>query len=408
MRFTDPRQPLRTAVTGHPGRAGQAIVILSLCIVALSGMLALTVDVGSSFMHRRLLQTAADAGVMAGAHLALEDVIYGQAQTSARYDLHRNTAINFAKYNGMGASDTILVQWVDASGNAFPNDAFNRPQVGAGTVQGMKVSITANRGTMMFQAFGIPTIGVSVNAMAQFGTANALIGPIPLVLNYDTVPRVSGKPVLYKAVLLQTQTGALGGAACCTMGQIDNNGFPIPLDFYSPPPNNPLGPSNFFILHDAPSCYLATCLADRNSTYKGLKSTVQTGVFYYAENEKPASNNFGLGLTDRIAEANSKQVFADNAPTKGGFLAMNPRVFIIGINPISSGTSCTPPCDPNTVSLQINEFLAFYIQFVVFDTAVPQNGITIGGYFVDSTGVPGSTGFGIPTANGPKIFRLTQ
>ena len=60
------------------------------------------------------------------------------------------------------------------------------------------------------------------------------------------------------------------------------------------------------------------------------------------------------------------------------------------------------------IPLQINEFLAFYLQFVVFDAAVPANGITIGGYYVLSTGVPGSTGFGSPTANGPKIFRLTQ
>jgi Flp pilus assembly protein TadG len=216
---------------------------MSLCIVMLTGMVALTVDVGSSFMHRRNLQGAADAGVLAGAHLALEDVIYNRPASSARYDLQRSTAVNFAKYNGTIPSDAILVQWVDGSGNPFPNDAFNRPVVGAGTVQGMKVTITGNRDTLLFKTLGIATVGLSVTAMAQFGTPSALIGPIPLALNYDTVPRDGlGNPVLYQPVLLQTQSGVLGGAVCCTSGQIDNAGKPIPAAYY--PPATPLGPTS--------------------------------------------------------------------------------------------------------------------------------------------------------------------
>jgi hypothetical protein len=56
----------------------------------------------------------------------------------------------------------------------------------------------------------------------------------------------------------------------------------------------------------------------------------------------------------------------------------------------------------------MNEFLAFYTEFVRFDASRPGDGISIGGYFVLATGVPGNNGFGNPSANGPKIFRLSQ
>ncbi|HKV31784.1 MAG TPA: pilus assembly protein TadG-related protein, partial [Candidatus Dormibacteraeota bacterium] len=53
---------------------GQAIVLVALMIMALTGMLALSIDVGNSFSQRRSLQTAADAAAMAGTHLAMEQV----------------------------------------------------------------------------------------------------------------------------------------------------------------------------------------------------------------------------------------------------------------------------------------------------------------------------------------------
>jgi hypothetical protein len=55
----------------------------------------------------------------------------------------------------------------------------------------------------------------------------------------------------------------------------------------------------------------------------------------------------------------------------------------------------------------IYEFLAFYIQFVVYDGS---HKIIIGGYWVNSSGVPGSGGLGVPTngTGNPMVFRVTQ
>jgi Flp pilus assembly protein TadG len=394
---------------------GQAIVLIALSLIALTGMVALSVDVGNSFTQRRLLQTAADAAAMAGAHLGLEQVMYGNP---IDYQAQRNAALKFASLNGVTAPpDTITIVWVNGSGVAYANDINNLPIVPVGQiVQGMKVTIAGDRSTFLFQTFGIRTIRPSVTAMAQYGTPTALIGAIPLVLNYDTVPRVgvAGPPQLYAPVLLTTGSGSgpQGLAICCSAGQIDNNGKSIPPEFYTTPPATPqpLGPSNFFILHDAPTDYSTTALANETTTHYGLKSTIQLNTWYYAENQAPSTIGFAQGVVDRINDGLNNPVFnADKGSVAGGFHALNPRVYIVGINPLSTSTPCSPPCDPSLVtSLQINEFLAFYTQFVTFDPSRPQDGMTIGGYYVLATGVPGSNGFGNPSANGPKIFRLSQ
>ena len=387
---------------------GQAIVLIALSIVALTGMVALSVDVGNSFTQRRLMQTAADAAAMAGAHLGLEQVMYGNP---IDYTAQRNAAIKFAGLNGITSPpDTITIVWVNGTGVAYLNDVSNLPIVPVGQiVQGMKVTISGNRSTFLFQTFGITTVRPSVTAMAQYGTPTSLIGAIPLALNQDSVPRVGGagsSPKLYQAVLLQTTGGANGLAACCVAGQVDSAGKPIPAAFYAPA--TPLGPANFFIIHDKPTDYSSLALATETTTHYGLTTTLQLGVYYYAEANNPTTPGFAKGLLDRVNDSLAQPIFNADKPTAGGFHPLNPRVFIVGINRLAGGTSCSPPCAADTTSLDMNEFLAFYTQFVTYDPARPGDGLTIGGYFVLATGVPGNNGFGNPSANGPKIFRLSQ
>ena len=364
---------------------GQAIVLVALMVVALSGMLALTVDVGNSYTQRRLLQTAADAAAMAGTHLGMEQIT--NAGGTQDYSAQRTTAIKFANFNGATGSDTITVVWVDNTGVAFANNGSNLPIIPAGkVVQGMKVTIAGNRNTFLFRALGIQSVGVSVSAMAQFGTANAIVGASPLLMNSDAG---SGSHSLYTPFLVTTDNG---GPACCSSGQNDSLGRAIPSTFTSSPP----GQQNFHILHDPPTSSVA--LATRSSAANGISGTLSIGPNYYIETAgQPANDNFALGLMDRIQRSLANPLFAGDKPQAGKFSPYNPRVFMVAVNNSSSASS------PTT----IKEFLAFYIEFVIYDAS---HKVIIGGYWVNSSGVPGSGGLGVPTngTGNPMVFRLTQ
>src|SRR6202011_4817023 len=120
----------------------------------------------------------------------------------------RNAATLFANRNGASAPDTITIVWVDNTGAAFANDVSNLPVIPLGKVaQGMKVTISGNRNTLLFRALGILQVGVTVSAMAQFGTANAIVGAAPLLMNRDTVIAGTGPTSLYTPVLVTTDNG---------------------------------------------------------------------------------------------------------------------------------------------------------------------------------------------------------
>jgi Flp pilus assembly protein TadG len=365
---------------------GQAIVLVALMIVALTGMLALSVDVGNSYTQRRLLQTAADAAAMAGTHLGMEQIT--NAGGTQDYAAQRSTAIKFANFNGTSGADTITIVWVDNTGGAFVNNGSNLPIIPGGkVVQGMKVTINGNRNTFLFRALGIVSVGVTVTAMAQFGTANAIVGASPLLMNNDTI---TPYPTLYSPFLVTTDNG---GPACCSAGQNDSLGLAIPAPFIGPPAP---GVKNFHILHDPPTS--AVSLATQASAANGISGTLSIGPSYYIETAgQPANDNFALGILQRIQRSIANPVFAGDLPQAGKFSPYNPRVFMVAVNSSSSGTS------PTTVTV----FLAFYIQFLIYDAS---HKVVIGGYWVNSSGVPGSGGLGLPTngTGNPMVFRLTQ
>jgi Flp pilus assembly protein TadG len=354
-------------------------------IVALTGMLALSIDVGNSFMQRRQLQAVANAAAMAGTHLGMEQI--RNAGGTQDYAAQKAVAIKFANLNSIfSPPDTMTIVWVDGSGNAFANTAGGLPIVPAGqVVQGIKVTISGNRSTYLFQAFGIQTVNVSVSAMAQFGTANALVGAAPLMMNNDTN---SSTIPLYQPVLVTTDDG---GPACCSAGQTDSLGYPIPAPFIG----GSLPLENFHILNDPPT---SATPASRNSASFGISGTLSIGPSYNIDTAgTPPNDNFALGLDDRILRSVANPVYAGDQPAANKFSPYNPRVFMTAVNSSASAVS------PTTVY----EFLAFYIQFVLYDAG---HHIIIGGYWVNSSGVPGSGGLGVPTnGNGnPMVFRLTQ
>jgi len=80
---------------------GQAMVLIGLMIVVIAGMAALSVDVGLLFNERRHLQTAADAGALAGANAyepssPSKTAVESQAQTTASQNAPSDAAIQAA------------------------------------------------------------------------------------------------------------------------------------------------------------------------------------------------------------------------------------------------------------------------------------------------------------------------
>jgi Flp pilus assembly protein TadG len=364
---------------------GQAIVLVALMIVALTGMLALSVDVGNAYTQRRQLQAVANAAAMAGTHLGMEQI--RNAGGTQDYAAQKAVAIKFANLNGVySPPDTITIVWVNGSGTAYANAGTGLPTVPVGqVVQGMKVTISGGRNTYLFQAFGIQTVTVTVTAMAQFGTANALVGASPLMMNNDTN---SSTIPLYQPVLVTTDNG---GPACCSAGQNDSLGYAIPAAFIG----GSLPVENFHILNDPPT---SATPASRSSAANGISGTLSIGPSYQIDTAgQPANDNFALGLDDRIQRSVANPVYAGDQPVANKFSPYNPRVFMTAVNSSASATS------PTT----IYEFLAFYIQFVVYDAS---HKVVIGGYWVNSSGVPGSGGLGVPTngTGNPMVFRLTQ
>lgn len=73
---------------------GQSIVLIVLMLVGFIAMLALVLDGGNLFTHRRQMQTAADAGALAGAtHLCGDEINHSAASLTANeYAVDRNLA----------------------------------------------------------------------------------------------------------------------------------------------------------------------------------------------------------------------------------------------------------------------------------------------------------------------------
>ena len=75
------------------GESGQVLPFVAVLLIVLLGMLALVLDGGNLYLHRRSMQNAADAGALAGARVLCYDGTYAQARAAAQdYAVARNGA----------------------------------------------------------------------------------------------------------------------------------------------------------------------------------------------------------------------------------------------------------------------------------------------------------------------------
>ena len=69
---------------------GQALVLVALAMIALMAMLALVLDGGNTFMNRRAMQNASDAGALAGAR----QLCITRSETDAEFVAHQYAVVH--------------------------------------------------------------------------------------------------------------------------------------------------------------------------------------------------------------------------------------------------------------------------------------------------------------------------
>jgi len=134
--------------------SGQTFVLVSIALVVLIGMAALAVDVGDLWTTRRLMQSAADAGAVAGA----DEIAIGGSSTAITA-----AAKDAASHNGFadggtrpGASSTITVA------------VHNPPTSGAyaANSNAVQVDVSQTQPTYFMKVLGWKSVPVSTTAVA--------------------------------------------------------------------------------------------------------------------------------------------------------------------------------------------------------------------------------------------------
>jgi Flp pilus assembly protein TadG len=132
------------------GQRGSIMLLTTLAITVLMGIVGLAIDGGALYHHRRIMQTAADAGALAGG----SEIKRGQTSRVQASALAA-TATNRFTNGSSGVSVTV---------NHPPSSGFY-----AGNAQFVEVLITQPSPTYFMRVFGWNTVPVPARAVAGVG-----------------------------------------------------------------------------------------------------------------------------------------------------------------------------------------------------------------------------------------------
>ncbi len=153
-------------------KRGQILVILTLAMVAICGMLALTVDAGRLYFQRRLMQDAVDAGALAGAQDLVATVTYPNGNPSNA--LYHALQLTFAVFNLTPTNPQGSAFYNSPPGNtvtdtvggyavtAVAPSGYNNKQV--------KVTVNYAASTTFAQIIGFAQVPIVATAVAEAGT----------------------------------------------------------------------------------------------------------------------------------------------------------------------------------------------------------------------------------------------
>jgi len=157
---------LRSPSPGDP--RGQILVIFALALVAITAMVGLVLDGGSTFAQRRAEQNAADLAALAAAN----DLIVNQGSAD-----WLGTAHSIAELNGY--EDGVNGVTVTVTCRNCPGQALDANYEG---VQ-VKVDITGKHRNAFVGVVGMPTWDVSVTATSKTGWPDSAAGPAPFIVS---------------------------------------------------------------------------------------------------------------------------------------------------------------------------------------------------------------------------------
>lgn len=135
----------------HPG---QTFLLVSIAIAMLVGIAAVAVDIGNLWTTRRLMQSAADAGAVAGAD---EIAIGGSSSditTAAQDAASHNGFANGGTRPGATATITVAVHNPPTSGSYAANS------------NAVEVDVSEDQPTYFMRVFGWHSVPVSTTATA--------------------------------------------------------------------------------------------------------------------------------------------------------------------------------------------------------------------------------------------------
>jgi Flp pilus assembly protein TadG len=277
---------------------GQTLVITGLALTSLMGMAAFSVDVGVMFNAKRTLQTAADAGAIAGA-----------------------SEYNYTDVTAAAKAATAQNGMTDGS-NGVTITVNNPPGSGTHTGTSSAVEVIAAKAvpTIFMKIFGKSTMTVKARAVAAFGPASGCIYTLD-TSGIDVGMTGSGALSMPDCgiVIDSASTNALNLTGSATISALSigiaGNYNKTGSGTISPNPVTGVAPeANPLAYLTAPSFSVASCLANPHFTGS-------------------ASNTIGPAVAGGTVCYNGLTM------TGSGSLTMNPGVYIINGAMSLTGTS---------------------------------------------------------------------
>jgi hypothetical protein len=161
--------------------SGQSIIIIAAIVVVLLALVALVVDVGNAYAHRRMVQNAVDAGALAGAR-RLADRYIGEAVTELQILRDIET---FAQENGL-EREKVQAWFIDSEGEIV--ETVDRVRIAPpSSAEGVKVAGDLPFTTYFAHLLGFPrmTASTTANAWVLAGPCSAR-NLFPVIVSTDT------------------------------------------------------------------------------------------------------------------------------------------------------------------------------------------------------------------------------